>query len=135
MPLPGLRKPEYAHQPGRYADAARIDALIQAETETQTTAHWLEKLGAARIPCAPVNDFSQALSDPQVLARDMVVEVGLQSGETIRMPGNPVKFDASGPQAFAAPPLLGEHTQAVLGDLLGYSDQMIRKLRDAGAIQ
>lgn len=135
MPLPELCQEQYKHQPGRYADAVRINTLIEAETRTCTTAHWLERLGNAGIPCAPVNNFAQALSDPQVKARDMVVEVELQSGETIRMPGNPVKFPDSEPAQFGPPPLLGEHTQAVLGDLLGYSTDAIDELRNAGAIQ
>ncbi|MBV6272801.1 CoA transferase [Alcaligenaceae bacterium CGII-47] len=135
MPIPELRLEQYKSQPGRYAAAAQINALIEAKTQTQTTAYWLEILGNAGIPCAPVNDFEQALADPQVIARDMVVEVELQSGETIRMPGNPVKFSGSESSKFSRPPSLGEHTQSVLGELLGYSRNTIEELRNAGVIQ
>lgn len=135
MPISELRQERYRQQPGRYADEATINRLVEAQTETQTTAYWLERLSEARIPCAPVNDFEQALSDPQILARDMVVDVTLQSGDTIRMPGNPVKLSGSQPSHFSAPPLLGEHTRTILSDLLGYSTETIEQLTAGEAIQ
>ena len=84
--LDALRKPEYRQQPVRFAAKAEIDAIVADELRKQPTAHWLERLREARIPCGPVNDFAQALSDPQVLARDMVVTVPLPEGEPLRMP-------------------------------------------------
>jgi crotonobetainyl-CoA:carnitine CoA-transferase CaiB-like acyl-CoA transferase len=65
----------------------------------------------------------------------MVVDVALQSGETVKMPGNPVKLSDGGEQTYSAPPLLGEHTEAVLADLLGYDPDMVANLRAQGAIQ
>ncbi len=132
--LPALRKPEYRNQPVRYAAKAEIDAIVGEALKQNTTAHWLERLRAARIPCGPVNDFAQALGDPQVLARDMVVEVPLQSGETLRMPGNPMKLSAAPKKTYTAPPVLGEHTQQVLSEVTGYSPERLAALRSAGAI-
>ncbi|WP_395346417.1 CaiB/BaiF CoA transferase family protein [Variovorax sp. UC122_21] len=132
--LPELRDPAYRQQPVRFAAKAEIDALIAGELRKQPTAHWLERLRQARIPCGPVNDFAQALSDTQVLARDMVVEVPLHTGETVRMPGNPIKLSAAAPKAYGSPPALGEHTRRVLGDWVGYSDAKLDALRQAGTI-
>ena len=132
--LPALRKPEYRQQPVRFAAKAEIDAIVGAELRKQPTEHWLERLRAARIPCGPVNNFAQALSDPQVLARDMVVTVPLPQGEPLRMPGNPVKLSAAQGRAFTAPPRLGEQTQAVLGQWLGYPADRLEQLRAEGAI-
>lgn len=132
--LPELRDPAYRQQPVRFAAKAEIDALIAGELRKQPTAHWLERLRQARIPCGPVNDFAQALSDTQVLARDMVVEVPLHTGETVRMPGNPIKLSAAAPKAYASPPSLGEHTRRVLGGWVGYSDAKLDALRQAGTI-
>lgn len=129
IPRPELRQERYRAQPGRYADRALIDRIIQEELDTNTSEHWLAKLRAARIPCAPVNDFAQALADPQVRARGMVVDVELQNGDTIQMPGNPVKLSDAGPERYGAPPRLGEHTDAVLGDFLGYDGARIARLR------
>ncbi|MGJ7917250.1 CaiB/BaiF CoA transferase family protein [Massilia sp. LXY-6] len=134
MDLPELRKPEYMQQPVRFAAKDRIEAVINAAMKRESTAFWLDKLRAARIPCGPVNNFEQALNDVQVQARDMVVEVTLASGKKVRMPGNPVKLSAAAPAAFTRPPQLGEHTQAVLGTVLGYSDATIDQLQRSGAI-
>jgi crotonobetainyl-CoA:carnitine CoA-transferase CaiB-like acyl-CoA transferase len=134
MNLPALRKPEYLQQPVRYAAKADIEAIINAEMRTRSTAYWLDKLRAARIPCGPVNDLESALNDSQVTARQMVVEVTLASGKTVRMPGNPMKLSASKEARYSRPPAVGEHTLDVLEGLLGYSEETIGQLRQAGVI-
>ncbi|MDB5949175.1 MAG: acyl-CoA transferase, partial [Massilia sp.] len=134
MDLPALRKPEYLQQPVRYAAKAEIEAIINAAMSTGTTAYWLDKLRTARIPCGPVNNLDSALNDAQVNARDMVVEVTLASGKTVRMPGNPMKLSAAGKARYSPPPAVGEHTTDVLEGLLGYSEQAIGQLRQAGVI-
>jgi crotonobetainyl-CoA:carnitine CoA-transferase CaiB-like acyl-CoA transferase len=135
LPLPLLQEPRYLKQPARFADRDRIDAAIEALLVTDASAAWLAKLRAARIPCAPVNTLAQALTDPQVLARDMVIEVPLQSGERLRMPGNPVKLSDDGTLPSGAPPAVGEDTQRVLEELLGYDAARIADLRTARVIQ
>ncbi len=135
LPLAELQKQEYGKQPARYANRTVIDQAIQKELLGNSTAFWLEKLKSARIPCAQVNNFKQALSDPQIVARDMVVEVTLQSGEVVPMPGNPIKSPGLPAACFSPPPLLGEHTEAVLTELLGYSTETIAHLHETGAIQ
>jgi crotonobetainyl-CoA:carnitine CoA-transferase CaiB-like acyl-CoA transferase len=133
--LPALRDPAYRQQPVRLAAKAEIDAIVSAALREQPTAHWLERLREARIPCGPVNNFEQALSDAQVLARDMVVEVPLKSGATVRMPGNPIKLSgAEKGRAFTSPPELGENTRQVLGDFVGYAPEKLEALRAEGAI-
>lgn len=131
---PELRAPEYVKQPGRYADKARIDAIIADELRGESAAYWLARLRQARIPCGPVNDFSQALREPQVEARDMIIDVPLKTGETVRMPGNPVKLSGAGSPSYTCPPALGEHTASVLRDMLGYDDEQVARLREAGAV-
>jgi len=132
--LPALRKPEYLQQPVRHAAKAEIDGIVADVLRAHPTAYWLAKLNSARIPCGPVNNFAQALSDPQVLARDMVVDVALPDGERVRMPGNPIKLSAAGTRDYGTPPALGQQTDAVLGGLLGYPERAIDELRTAGVI-
>lgn len=132
--LPALRKPEYLQQPVRFAAKEEIDAMIGAAFRAHDTAYWLERLRAARIPCGPVNNFAQALGDSQVQARDMVMPVTLKTGETVRMPGNPMKLSAAQPKAFTCPPALGEHTRSVLCDVVGYPPEKLAQLQAAGAI-
>lgn len=134
VPRPELTKPEYRNQPARYADRAFIDGVVNDEFSKNTTQYWLETLRDARIPCGPVNDFGQALSSPQVLARDMVVDVPLHSGENVRMPGNPIKLSASAQTAMTSPPVLGQHTRSVLTELLGYDEALVESLRALRAI-
>lgn len=134
VPRPELRKEAYLKQPGRFADREFINRVIQEELLADTAENWLAKLRAARIPCGPVNDFKQALEDPQIRARGMVVDVALQDGEVIQLPGNPIKLSEAGEDTYGAPPRLGEHTDAVLGRFLGYGPQRIVELREAGAI-
>jgi crotonobetainyl-CoA:carnitine CoA-transferase CaiB-like acyl-CoA transferase len=132
--LPALREPAYLKQPVRFAKKAEIDVLIGAELQKHPSAHWLERLREARIPCGPVNNFEQALNDAQVLARDMVVEVQLKTGETVRMPGNPIKLSAADALAYSCPPSLGEHTRHVLGEFVGYSAERLEQLHADGVI-
>jgi crotonobetainyl-CoA:carnitine CoA-transferase CaiB-like acyl-CoA transferase len=135
VPHPELKKPEYLKQPVRYAAREKIDAIINEELGKNTSAYWLDKLRAARIPCGPVNDFAQALSDPQILARDMVVDVPMPGGTSVPMPGIPMKFSAAPTPAFSAPPTLGRDTRTVLADLLGYDAAKIDALREGRAVQ
>jgi crotonobetainyl-CoA:carnitine CoA-transferase CaiB-like acyl-CoA transferase len=132
---PELSNPAYNKQPARYADKALIEGVVGEELAKHPSEYWLEKLAAARVPCAPVNDFAQATTDPQVLARDMVVEVKLHQGGTVRMPGVPIKFSDTSSTTFSSPPLLGEHTDEVLASNLGYDHDKISQLHAAGAIQ
>ena len=134
MEIPALRKPQYMQQPARFSAKTEIDALVSEEFRKLPTAHWLGVLNAARIPCGPVNNFAQTLSDPQVLARGMVAEVTLLSGEVLRMPGNPVKLSGAQATAYTAPPALGAQTTQVLGDWLGYSPEKLNQLRALGTV-
>jgi crotonobetainyl-CoA:carnitine CoA-transferase CaiB-like acyl-CoA transferase len=130
-----LKNPQYRQQPARYAAKALVERVVGEEVARQPTAFWLERLGQARVPCAPVNDFAQATADPQIVARDMVVEVPLRQGGSVRMPGVPIKFSETASTRFDSPPGLGEHTGAVLQGRLGYHPDHIRRLQAAGAIQ
>lgn len=132
--LPELNTEENQAQPGRWKNRELIDQRLGAAFADQPCEYWLERMRAARIPCAPVNDLGQALSDPHVLARNMVVEVEHSQGGTVRMPGNPIKLSETHEDTFTSPPLLGEHNDEVLGGLLGRSADEIAALRKKGVI-
>lgn len=132
--IPELHDPELKKQPVRYAAKARIDELVAQKFRTKTTNEWEALLREARIPCGPVNNFAQALNDSQVRARDMVVDVRLHTGETVPMPGNPVKLSAAQAGEFTPPPLLGQHTEEVLRELAGYDAGRVAALRASGAV-
>ena len=79
-----------------------------------------------------MNNIAEALADPQVLLRDMVVEIEHPVAGTYRTAGNPIK--SGSPDTFAPPPTLGQNTEVVLRDLLGYSSEELAALRESGAV-
>jgi crotonobetainyl-CoA:carnitine CoA-transferase CaiB-like acyl-CoA transferase len=107
--------------------------LIEAVTAHQPRAHWLALFDANEIPCGPINDYAQVFADAQVRAREMVVEVEHPTLGRIRSLGSPIKMSATPPDVRRRAPLLGEHTDDVLGEL-GISRAEISGLRAAGAI-
>ncbi|MCY4357060.1 MAG: CaiB/BaiF CoA-transferase family protein [Gammaproteobacteria bacterium] len=131
---PAFRDEKYRTQPARLADKAFIDKRLGEILRTRPSSYWLEQLEAKRIPCARVNHLDEALADEQVLSRNMVVDLHHPSGASTRGPGNPIKLSRTDEESFSASPLLGQHTDTVLSELLGYSDKQIGSLRSGGVI-
>ena len=129
-----LRDPAFDRQPGRWPRRDFINEVVQDVLLTQSCEYWIEKMGPARVPHGPVNDLAHALDDEQVRFRDMVVEVEHPEGGTVRMPGNPVKLSDTHEESFSPAPLCGQHTDEVLGDMLGLSAERLAILRAAGVI-
>lgn len=127
--------PKYDGQPGRFADKAFIDNTLTELFKTNTNKFWLDQLEAARIPCAPVNKFSDVLNDAQVLHRNMVVDIHHPDGKSTKAPGNPIKMSRSHEDTFSAAPHIGQHTEEVLTDLLDLSAEQIDKLRNSGIVK
>ncbi|TQV82674.1 CoA transferase [Exilibacterium tricleocarpae] len=126
---------KYDTQPGRWEDRDFINATLNEILSGNTSAYWLEQLEAMRIPCAPVNNFEQALSDEQVRYRNMVVDLKHPDGATTRGPGNPIKLSRSSEESFSAAPTLGQHTDEVLTQYLDYEPQTVTQLKAAGVIK
>jgi CoA:oxalate CoA-transferase len=96
---------------------------------TKTSREWLEILETKGIPCAPINDLKASLSDSTTLALNMVVDIEHKGvGLTFKAVGNPVRMSGSEKGSYSSPPLLGEHTEAVLKKILGYSDGRVDNL-------
>jgi CoA:oxalate CoA-transferase len=131
---PLFRQEKYRTQPARLADKELIDGRLKEILREQTSEYWLERLEAKRIPCARVNTVDEALADEQVLARNMVVDLPHPEGGATRGPGNPIKLSRTNEESFSAAPLLGQHTDTVLADVLKYSPGQVAALRAQGAI-
>jgi CoA:oxalate CoA-transferase len=131
---PEFDDPRYDTQPGRWQDREMINRLLNAQLGRNSCAYWLAKLEEQRIPCSPVNSFSQALCDPQVLHRNMVVELHHPEGGSTHGPGNPIKLSRNNEESFAAAPLLGVDTERVLTELLHMGQADIQALKAQGVI-
>jgi hypothetical protein len=115
---PGLKTdPLYATGPARVANRARINAIVGGKLAAQTTAHWVETLNQAGVPCGPVHSVAEALSDPQMLAQDMVLDVEHPGHGSVRMLGFPIKLSATPGRVRRPAPDLGQHTAEVLAEL------------------
>ncbi|MDD9962806.1 MAG: CoA transferase [Gammaproteobacteria bacterium] len=130
-----LRDPAYATAAERLKVQAHIEGLVAEKLKTRPAAEWLEKLEAARVPSARINNFAQALSDPQVLHRNMVVELDHPLDGSARVPGNPLKFSVNTAETFTPPPMVGAHTVAVFEEWAGMPKERIDQGIAAGALQ
>jgi len=102
--------------------------------KTKTCDAWLELLIPAAVPAGPVNDMQHLFSDPQVHHRNMVETVQHPAIGPLKMVGLPIKASESPGSVRLAPPMLGEHTDEVLREVLGCTDERVESLRSDGAI-
>lgn len=131
--LPGLASdPRFATFADRFRHRDELLPLLQERFEKRTTADWLETL-RGKVPCAPVNSIREALADEQVLARGMIVEVDHPEYGRIREVSSPINTPGVVEQHEPAPSL-GQHTDEILRELLGYDEARIAALRQSGAI-
>ncbi len=129
-----FENPKYDTQPGRFADKAFIDSTLNSILATNTNAHWIRLLEEARIPCAPVNKFSDALNDSQVRARNMVIDLHHPDGKKTQGPGHPIKMSRTNEETFSAAPHIGQHTDEVLSSLLQFTSDDIGELKRKGIV-
>ena len=123
-----LRKKEFKSSIGRLQNQKFIESELNKKLSTETSEHWINALNSAKVPCAPINSFSQALSDEQVIHRNMVVEVEHPDGGKVKMPGNPIKLSYTDEDSFSPPPHLGQHTKETLIEWCNYSESEINEL-------
>ena len=119
--------PDYTSATLRVRNRAALVARIEAITEQQPRRHWLGLFDAQGLPAGPINDYAEAFADPQIRARDMVVEVEHPALGRLRALGSPVKMSETPPMVKRRAPLLGEHTVEVLREA-GLTDEEIAEV-------
>jgi formyl-CoA transferase/CoA:oxalate CoA-transferase len=126
--------PRFDSNGKRVANRAALVPLLEAILPQRLTAEWLGRLQKEGVPAAPIQRVDEVLRDPQVLQREMVVDLEHPKLGTLKTLGTPIRADGDPAVRPAPPPALGEQTETVLGGLLGYPADRIAALRRAGAI-
>ena len=119
--------------PDRMAHLPELEAELQKRLRTQPAQHWIDLLEEKGVPCGPVLDMLQALSDPQTLAREMVVETEHKTLGKVKSLGLPVKFSSTPGKVRTGAPLFGQHTREVLSEV-GFSPEEIETMVRDGAV-
>lgn len=129
-----IGRPELAADPRFATNPQRVhyrDELVPQLSQAflaRGRDEWLKLLDAAGVPCGPINTVDEAFADPQIQHRQMAIQLRDAAGQAVPQVACPIKMSATPPQYQAAPPKLGEHTDAVLKSL-GYSAEAIAQLK------
>ena len=119
--------PDYATNSVRVNNRGAMVSMLQEIFLTRPVAEWVKDLQAANVPCGPINDLADVFADPQVLARNMYLEMAHPTLGSIKQTGLPIKFSLTPGGLDRHPPLLGEHNQEILKSL-GYSEADVQSL-------
>jgi formyl-CoA transferase len=125
--------PRFADEDGRWVNRAALNPIIEEWTRGRSKHEAMRVLAAAGVPCGACQDTGEVLADPHLEARAMILDIDYPTRGTYRTVGCPVKLSDS-PAAVTRPPLLGEHTAAVLGELCGVDEVELERLRDDGVV-
>ncbi len=134
-----IGKPEWKEDPDYATADARLDKLsdifdtIEEWTKTKTKFEVMEICNPLDIPCGPILSMKELAEEPSLRETGTVVEVDHPTRGKYLTVGNPVKLSAS-PPVVKPSPLLGEHTEEILSDFLGFSDREITEIRESGAV-
>jgi len=127
------RNKSYETNEGRVRHRATLVPTIAERMQAKSTAHWMEALEAAGIPHGPIHTVGEAFSDPQAVHRGMKVEMDHPLGVTLASVASPIKMSATPPDYRRPPPMLGQHTDALMAEI-GYEADEVARLKAAGVI-
>jgi formyl-CoA transferase len=123
----------FATNPSRVENRGELIGLLAGHLRHRTADEWLALFHREKIPAGPINSIPEVFEDPQVLAREMLVEMAHPTAGSVRLVGSPLKLSGTPITYRTHPPLLGEHTDEILAEL-GFGDEQIAGLRDGGVV-
>lgn len=127
-------RPELADDPLYFTNPRRVqhrDQLVPQLAEMvkqKTKQEWIDLLESAGVPCGPINNLEEVFDNPQVIAREMRLDLPHPTADKVRLVASPMKLSVTPTQYQAPPPLLGQHNQQILRDVLHYDDEKIAAL-------
>ncbi|OGB26427.1 MAG: CoA-transferase [Burkholderiales bacterium RIFCSPLOWO2_02_FULL_57_36] len=124
----------FATNPMRVRHRDILIPMLADMVKTKTKQEWIDLLEAHGVPCGPINNLDEVFVNPQVEARGMRIDLPHPSGGKVKLVGSPMKLSGTPPRYDMPPPLLGQHTEEVLRDLLGQSDEQIAALKGKGVV-
>jgi crotonobetainyl-CoA:carnitine CoA-transferase CaiB-like acyl-CoA transferase len=125
--------PRFVTNADRRRHRETLNTLLAERLLTRSTAEWMVRLNEAGVPAGPIQRVDEVMNDPQVIARNMHISLEHPTIGPLDMVGNPIKVVGT-EETFLPPPLLGQHTEEILTELLGYALEKFASLREAGAI-
>ena len=126
--------PRFATNKARVQNRAVLIPLLNKLTIRRSTADWIQRLESLAVPCGPINNLAEVFADPQVQARGLRVEMPHPEAGKVALVANPMRLSDTPVEYRDPPPLLGQHTDAVLGSVLGLEPEAIEVLRRDGVI-
>ncbi|HUO89185.1 MAG TPA: CaiB/BaiF CoA-transferase family protein [Rhizomicrobium sp.] len=128
------RDPRFATNAERVANRQAMVDLLKPVFTTRTTAQWIADLEAANVPCGPINRVDQVFADPQAIARGLTIAMTHAAAGPMQLVASPLRLSQTPPEYRNAPPLLGEHTNEILSQVLELPPGEIARLRDERVI-
>jgi crotonobetainyl-CoA:carnitine CoA-transferase CaiB-like acyl-CoA transferase len=124
----------FASNRARVAHREALIPLLEPLLRGRTTRAWVEALDAAGVPCGPINRLNEVFADPQVRHRNMKIDLPHAAAGRVPLVANPIRLSATPLEYAVPPPLLGQHTNEILHDLLGFTAEETARLLRAGVI-
>ncbi len=129
-----VKDERFAKNAVRVKHRTTLVPILEEVFKQRATAEWVDALEEAGVPCGPINTVAQAFADPQVQARGMQISLPHPLAGNVPLMGSPMKFSATPIEHKLAPPVLGQHADEILEQVLGLGPDARAKLRAAGAI-
>ncbi|BBB61673.1 hypothetical protein UNDKW_3400 [Undibacterium sp. KW1] len=126
--------PRFSTNPKRVEHRDVLVPILANMVRLKSKQEWIDLLEEAGVPCGPINRLDEVFADPQVVARGMKIKVPHPAAGSVDLLASPMKLSVTPAITPGAPPLLGQHTQAVLGELLGYGPAQIEELKGKNII-